>query len=234
MDHSQFTRRVLIQAGAATTAFAGIGVASGKPPKKHARRSSARDVLTWNDKSSVPLLSPAARRAVDAALTYGDRLKVKESGLIMSDESMTVDGRACFFVAVACLLDGSPRRKAQAGRILSQVGAGSATTGKLLLAIGRRLFDSKIIAGLEKEIRDGAVGEGEDIIAGRNINIPLGTWARRIMGADVTNNQNLLAEGVEALKKLTDLRLRLASRYFWSPVIALSQPSYLVQKTTHC
>ncbi len=100
MDHRQFSRRVLIQAGAATTAFAGIGVATGKPPQKHARRSLARDVLTWNDKSTVTLLSPAARRAVDAALNYGDRLEVKETELIMSDESMTVDDRACFFVAV--------------------------------------------------------------------------------------------------------------------------------------
>ena len=104
MDHSQFTRRALIKAGAAATAFAGIEVASGKPPQKHARRSSARDVITWDDKSTVPLLSPAARRAIDAALNYGDRLEVEETGLIMSNESMTVDGRACFFVAVACLL----------------------------------------------------------------------------------------------------------------------------------
>jgi len=206
MDHDRISRRSLIKAGIATTSLASLGAASGDSLSRHARKSSSRNHITWEKDSDSPQLSPAALRTVEAAITYGDRLRIKDSGLIMSDEWMSVDGRSCFFVAVACLLDGSPERKAQAKQILSQVGAGSATTGMLLLAAGRRLFDPETIEGLEAEIRSGAEGGGgEDIIAGRNINIPLGTWTRRITGAIAKNDPKLLAEGVEALKKLTDL-----------------------------
>ena len=205
MESKKLTRRRFIHAGVASTAVAGIASSSSEPPSMRARPTGPRDVVVWTEGSKAPELSPAARRAVNAVLAYGDRYQENDTGLILGDEFMNVDGRTCFFVAIACLLDGSAERRAQGERILSKVGIASAGTSVLLLAEGTPLFDPDTIAALENDIRSGATGGGEDIIAGRNINIPLGTWARRITGAHLTDDEEWLKLGAEALRKLTDL-----------------------------
>ena len=207
MGREMLTRRSFIQVGAACAA-AGVTSASVKSSEMRAKQAGTREVVVWTPGSRTPRLSPAARRAVNVALGYGDRYQEKSTGLIQSDEALTVDGRSSFFFAVACLMDGSPERKAHADRILSQIGSASAGTAMLLLKEGRPLFEHGTVAALEREIRTGTCGgyeDKEDIIAGRNINIPLSTWARRIAVAHVVGDKEGLESGAVALRKLTDL-----------------------------
>lgn len=205
MAFGKLTRRTFIQVGAAGAAVAGVDSASPKPSRMRARPAGPRDVVVWNEGSQSPELSPAARRAVNAVLNYGDRYRDKESGLILGDEFKTVDGRSCYFVAMACLMDGSPERRAQGEDIISRVGIASAGTSPLLFKEAAPMFGPDTLAAIEKDIAGGATGGGEDIIAGRNINIPLGTWARRITGAHLTNNEEWLEKGTEAMRKVSDL-----------------------------
>lgn len=128
-----------------------------------------------------------------------------DTGLIVGDENGSVDGRSCFFFAVACLTDGSPSRRAHAERILSQVGTPTAGTSLILLREASPLFAPQTLTALEDDLRAGAGSGGEDIIAGRNINIPLGTWARRVAGAHVNKSPAQLEPCVSALARLTDL-----------------------------
>ncbi len=191
-----------MKAGAAGAATSRIASAS---PRRRVKSAKKRAVVEWPQGARAPILSPAARRAVNVALAYGDRYQDKESGLILGDEWLNVDGRSCFFFAVACLLDGSPERIAQGEHILAHVGTPSAGTSLLLLTEASPLFSPDTLAALEKDVRSGLGSGGEDVIAGRNINIPLGTWARRIAGAHVCREPGYLKPCVRALEKLTDL-----------------------------
>ena len=102
-------------------------------------------------------------------------------------------------------MDGSPERRAQGERILARVGSPSAGTSLLLLRMASPLFNADALASLEKDVKGSLGGGGEDIIAGRNMNIPLGTWARRIAAAHLCEAPEYLPPCVVALEKLTDL-----------------------------
>ena len=120
MKTDRLTRRIFIQGSVATTALAKVATGAGDDLTRTTHKVDEKKVIQWNGDSAVPILSPAARRTIDVALEYGDRLRDEETGLVKSDEWKNVDGLASFFIAVACLLDGSPERLAEARNIFAQ------------------------------------------------------------------------------------------------------------------
>ena len=82
MVHRTLTRRAFIESGAVGAALAGATATSSESSTLHARSAGQRHIVRWTREDTPPELSPAARRAVNAALAYGDRYQDQDTGLI--------------------------------------------------------------------------------------------------------------------------------------------------------
>ncbi len=168
-----------------------------------------RRVIKWGESGCPTLLSSPARRAVELSIHHYDIYFDQDSGMVMGDVRGGLDPRSAFLCAIALLLSEESERKVQGRdllRTLARMENGFDTSLTLLaLYKADTLLDEEMRDGLRESLRRNANWDGEDIIAGRNINIPLGTWTRRIAAGVLFGRQDLLNGGVRALEALVDL-----------------------------
>jgi hypothetical protein len=181
---------------AATDGNQGVGVPASPP-------------LTWGGHGGQPVLSIAARKAVDAACRYYDRFFEEERGLVRSDLTWDPDSRSTFLCAMSLMLSGRAGGRIQAGRLLDNLIASGddfdVPLALLALYACGPILEEGVREGLRRAVERAASWEGEDIIAGRNINIPLATWTGRIGAGVLFQRPDLVSAGAEALEGLIDI-----------------------------
>ena len=151
----------------------------------------------------------AQRRGVRLACAFADRFTDPATGLIGSEKSLEPQEHTSVNGAFAYLLSGEPERAVRARAMLAKLGVlkGKFAIAAALLAVHKMgsLLDDSFRAQVLESVRGAADTEDQDIIAGRNINLPVKTWAVRIAGGAMLKRPDLTAAGRRALEQLTDL-----------------------------
>jgi hypothetical protein len=154
-------------------------------------------------------LSESQRRAVQLACDYADRFTNPETGQVCVAHSGLPSERETVYAAITWLLMGESARVRQARDILAQMAPirEKFSICALLLVYyhARELLDDDLRRLVEESVREFIGDSEEDIIAGRNINIPLQTWTIRIAAGVMHERPDLVDAGVQALERLTGL-----------------------------
>ena len=163
------------------------------------------DLIEWHGKEP-PGLSPPARRAVDVACRYYDDQFDEKTGMVLGDQIPSPDPRSTFLCAIALLLSDRPGRRSRARSLMERLeGHFDVPLSLLLLFTADPLLDEDLKGELRESIRGSLNWGGEDIIAGRNINIPLGTWTGRIAAGNMFGEPDFVRSGAGALERLLEL-----------------------------
>jgi len=167
------------------------------------------DILRWETAGEPPWLSDAARRAVRVACACADRYADASSGLITNEKRDAPDLRGSLHAAIAFLLSGEPERVSRGRAILDTLRHSGnrfiPTTALLTLHRAEPLLDDGTRRGLQEAVRSVIDVEEEDIMAGRNINIPLQNWTARIGAGLMFNRPDLVEAGATILDRFTDM-----------------------------
>ena len=169
----------------------------------------ARPDIFHFDSNGQIVLSEQAMRAIDVAVEFGIRIENKENGMVGNEGNTTAtNGRQSYLCALAFICTDDPKLVARGRMILEHFGATGAhwavVAGLLALDVAQPLFSEKELSNF-REGNKSTGGGGEMIIAGRNINIPMGSWMGWIVGAVLNNNEEHILKGIEALEQFTDL-----------------------------
>jgi hypothetical protein len=205
----KLTRRDLMTGTLAAAGMVGARAGAG-PPSTH-RRLPPKRLETFRFEPDGRMgLSRGAQRAIDIAVEFGLKF-THEEGLMVANEGnlSSINGRQSYLCGLAFLCSGKPDLVQRGRDILRHLGKGgyghySVLTGLIALDEGIPLFNKEEMANFREQIENSS-GGGEMIIAGRNINIPMGAWMGWIVGAAANKDEAKLQEGIKALEKLTDL-----------------------------
>ena len=170
---------------------------------------SKNQIIYWDEDGRISHLSPQARHVVQVACEYADRFTDPETGIVGGDEHPGPDTRSSLYCAIAFLLSGEPKRVEAGKELLKKIGSAGGHFNMMAEALALAqidpLLDDEDRENFHQAIRGFIDSGGEDIMAGRNINIPLGNWTGRIMAGVMFNRQDHVERGIEALEKLTDM-----------------------------
>jgi hypothetical protein len=156
-----------------------------------------------------PSLSPAARRAVEWACEYAETCCEPATGFVLNYSFGTHSPHASLLAGLAFLLSGEPERVQRAQALLTnpQVYEVHFAAPVIVVALKKAgpVLDEEVRDALLSNLERFDTSSSEDIIAGRNINIPLHTWTCRIAQGVLFNLPEQVGAGVTALAQLTDL-----------------------------
>lgn len=151
----------------------------------------------------------AKRRAIALACHYTDTHYNEELGKVSTDAFIDVSERETIFGAVAYFASGEPERIARGNAILQRLGPVKDGFSLNAAIVALLKFDSCLEADtrdiLRQSIEEFIDVPAEDIIAGRNINLPLQTWTVRIAAGHWFGERDLVEGGLDALQRLTDM-----------------------------
>ena len=171
--------------------------------------SSGHQIIHWDEDGKISHLSLQARRVVQVACEYADRFTDPETGMVEGDEHSGPDTRSSLYCAIAFLLSTEPKRIKAGKELLRKIGSAGGhfnmMAEALALAQINPLLDDEDRKNFHQAIRGFIDSGGEDIIAGRNINIPLGNWTGRIIAGVMFDRPDHVDRGIKALEKLTDM-----------------------------
>ena len=166
-------------------------------------------IIYWDEDGRISHLSPQARRVIQVACEYADRFTDPETGMVEGDEHPGPDARSSLYCAVAFLLSGESKRIKAGKELLRKLGSAGGHFNMMAEALALTqidpLLDDEDRENFRQAIRGFIDSGGEDIMAGRNINIPLGNWTGRIIAGVMFNRPDHVDRGIEALEKLTDM-----------------------------
>ncbi len=155
------------------------------------------------------VMNPAQQRAIQGACAYADRRTDPATGLVGSEHGDAYRERESIYSAIACLLSGEPDRVARATTLFAAFDVlrdrFSICAGLLVLLKAPELLNEAMRHTILRSVEAFMDTEAEDIIAGRNNNLPLQTWTVRIAGGVFFKRADLIARGIAALEQLTDL-----------------------------
>lgn len=148
-------------------------------------------------------------RLIHLALAHADRHTDPATGMIRLTESTLHPEREQVYAALGFFLSEAPERIAQGKELLRKTGTfrDHFSLNAAILALHRmpEHLDETITAQFRESVRQFIGVPAEDIIAGRNINIPLQHWAIRIAAGHWFDRPDLVSDGVDALQRLTEL-----------------------------
>ena len=162
--------------------------------------SSGNQIIYWDEDGKISHLSPQARRVVQVACEYADRFTDPETGMVEGDEHPGPDTRSSLYCAIAFLLSTEPKRIKAGKELLRKIGSAGGhfnmMAEALALAQINPLLDDEDRQNFHQAIRGFIDSGGEDIIAGRNINIPLGNWTGRIIAGVMFDRPDHVDRGI--------------------------------------
>ncbi len=171
--------------------------------------TQGKNMFTISAEGAVQLLDPSAKRALSIAERYADHFTNSETGLVNGEEYGGADTRGTLYCAIGFLMSEKAERIEQGHKWLDQLGVqgGHFNVMAGLLALYHL---SPALSSVQKEnfyqaIKGFLKGDGEDIIAGRNNNIPLGNWTGRLAAGLMFDDMQLVTDSVYALEKLVRL-----------------------------
>ena len=192
-----------------TAGMVGVGAAAGVLPTHHRLPPRRHDAFRFEPDGRM-VLSERAQRAIEIAVEFGLRFTHEEGLMVANEGNLTsVNGRQSYLCGLAFVCSGKPELVQRGREILRRFGMSgyghcSVVAGLIALEEEMPLFNEEEMANFREQIRNSS-GGGEMIIAGRNINIPMGGWMGRIVGAAANKDEAILQEGIKALEQLTDL-----------------------------
>lgn len=163
-------------------------------------------ILRFQGVGQAPALSPAARRGLDWALEFAARYSDASTGDILHEWTGAPYHHATLYAAFAYLVAGDPAR-AKALLRRPEVMRNLFNTPVLVVMLKGLdpLLDDETRQLVLNALRTMDTTGAEDIIAGRNINIPMLAWTARIAQGVLFGKPDLVAAGRRALERLTDL-----------------------------
>ena len=171
--------------------------------------SQGKNMFSISADGMVELLDPAAKRALSVAERYADRFTNPATGLVNGDEYEGTDTRATLYCAVGFLMSENPARIEQGRKWLDQLGVQGGHFNIMAGLLALYHLSPVLSPGQQENFRQAVKsflnGGGEDIIAGRNNNIPLGNWTGRLVAGLIFDDPRLVDSSVRALEKLTRL-----------------------------
>ena len=166
-------------------------------------------IIRFPEEGSPPELSPAAKRALDWAWECAERRCDKDTGDFIHELQNQPYAHGTMRCALNYLLRGGPgdaeRAKALLRREEVMACPPSVCVHLLMLKKMGRVLDEETKALLLSAIAELDTEDGEDIIGGRNTNIPLMNWTIRIAQGVLFDKPELVEAGAAALEKLVDL-----------------------------
>ena len=199
-------RTLLINAALGASAYC-MGKGASTRSANAASLSPAAPIVPPHGDTSY--WSPAEWRAIQAALDYNARFRDSDTGCITDESGQRIDERATHLSGLTDLLSGDPRSVERDHRMLAKYKAagGFYSVSMALLALSETpdLFEDKQLDYFRASLDAATFAEGESIIAGRNNNIPLGTWLIRVVYSVRRKDSEALRQCIGALERLTDL-----------------------------
>ena len=151
----------------------------------------------------------ARRRAITLACAYTDTHYNEALGKVTTNAFLDVSERETVFGSVAYFASGEPERIARGNAILQRLGPvkdGFSLNAALVILLKLDdCLESDTRDILRQSIEDFIDVPAEDIIAGRNNNLPMQTWTVRIAAGHWFNEPDLVEGGIDALQRLTDM-----------------------------
>lgn len=152
----------------------------------------------------------AKRRAIEISCAFTDEHYDEKTGLVRAiagsvdcSENQTVYG------AMSLLQSGDAERMRRANVILQRLGIMkdrfALNASIVLLTRLRHLLEPATVENLRRSLEAFLDEPAEDIIAGRNINLPLQTWTVRITAGLWFNRPDIVERGYQALCRLRQL-----------------------------
>ena len=207
MKQNSITRRNALTSMVA--APLALGMLSARADEGDRFANAHTEPIQWGTTGFPTRLSPAQRRAIRIACEYADRHTDEKTGLIYVPYSGAVSNRESFWIVLVFMMTGDPSRRERAKNMLSSLkrveGKFSLCSGVHAMQVADEILDEETRALIRQGVHNAMDAEDEDIIAGRNINLPLLTWVVRIAGGVMFDRPDLVDAGVGALEKLTDL-----------------------------
>ena len=161
------------------------------------------------DLKEKPTLAPRAQQALRWALEFAERFTDKATDDIQLEWGRKPYPHGTLRAALAYLLTGTPENTARAKALLARNEVTDSPVNIPIIVIMLKtmapILDDETRQLLLDAIARTDTKEAEDIIAGRNINIPMMAWTTRIAQGVLFDKPDLLQAGIAALERLTDL-----------------------------
>jgi hypothetical protein len=185
--------------------------------------AAVRTPENQTDNSEMQNPTPANERAFRAARDFLSRFMDAETDTVHSSRRSGPAERETVYGALLLLMAGDADESARAKRMLLQLGPpeGHFSICAMLLAAQKLgdLLDDDLRAMLKESLRGRLDEKAEDIIAGRNINLPLQTWCVRLAAGLAFDREDLVAGAAAALGRLAEtVRAHGSLPEFNSPV----------------
>ena len=152
-----------------------------------------------------PRVEEAKKRLIENACGYGDR-HYDEATCLLDVGTGDHHNRENLYCALAYLMTGAPERVARAKGIIRALGIlrGNFGLTAAVAALLRmdHLLDDEIRTQFRDSVRAFIDVPHEDIISGRNVNIPMQAWTVRIAAGHWFDRPDLVAGGLNALERL--------------------------------
>ncbi len=171
--------------------------------------TEGKNMFTISPEGIVELLDQSAKEALSVAERYADYFTDVETGLINGDEYGGTDTRGTLYCAIGFLMSGKTKRIEQGHKWLDKLGVlgghFNVMAGLMALYHLSPALSTSQKENFQQAVKGFLKDNGEDIIAGRNNNIPLGNWTGRLAAGLMFDDTQLVDDSICALEKFVDL-----------------------------